>query len=449
MRLLRRSFAALILCSLVFGVARAAEPLESWKLAESVDVAPVWSGHRVGFALLTYGNKQFVAYYDADRRMTVASRHLDSTEWTAKVLPTSVKWDSHNYVTMAFDAHGQLHVSGNMHCAPLIYFRTTQPGDVTTLEQLPSMVGKNEDRCTYPRFVKGAENELIFTYRDGSSGNGSQIWNVYDPETHAWRRLLDSPLFSGEGKRNAYFVGPVQDTDGVFHICWVWRDTPDCATNHDLSYARSRDLVHWETSDGKELTLPITLDTAEIVDPVPPGGGIVNGNTKIGFDAEGRVILSYHKHDSDGYTQIYNARREADGWKICQASDWDYRWEFGGGGTIIFEIHVGPVSVTDDGLLVQSQSHAKRRGGRWLLDAETLKPIAPAPREPAYPKSLGQIEGRIHGFEIRRAHDLGSLDDTRALYMMQWETRAANRDRPYPGPPPPPSMLRVHKLIPE
>jgi putative BNR repeat neuraminidase len=447
MRLLLRSFAAPFLLLLVFGVARAAKPPEPWRLAQSVDVAPVWSGHRVGFALLTHGKQQFVAYYDADRRMTVASRLLDSTEWTAKVLPTSVKWDSHNYVTMAFDAQGQLHVSGNMHCAPLIYFRTTRPGDVTTLEQVLSMTGENENRCTYPRFVTGSEGELIFTYRDGSSGNGSQIWNIYDPDTQAWRRLLDSPLFSGEGKMNAYFVGPVQDTEGVFHICWVWRDTPDCATNHDLSYARSRDLVHWETSEGKELTLPITLGTAEIVDPVPPGGGIINGNTKIGFDAEGRVILSYHKHDSDGHTQIYNARREADGWKIRQASDWDYRWEFGGGGTIIFEIRVGAVSVTDDGLLVQSRSHAKRRGGRWQLDAETLKPIAPAPLEPRYPKSLGQVKGRIHGLDIRRAHDLGNLGDARTRYVMQWETRAANRDRPYPGPPPPPSMLRVHKMV--
>jgi len=160
---------------------------------------------------------------------------------------------------------------------------------------------------------------------------------VYDVETETWRRLAESPLFSGGGKMNAYFVGPAQDKSGAFHICWVWRNTPDCATNHDLCYARSKDLVHWETSAGRPLSLPITLATAEVVDPVPPGGGMINGNTKVGFDADGRPVISYHKFDAQGKTQLYNARRETGGWRIYQISDWDYRWEFQGGGTLRFE----------------------------------------------------------------------------------------------------------------
>ncbi len=441
------SLLPLLVSILVPGLTYAAEPPKPWTMAESVDVAPVWSGHPVGFALLTDGDEQFIAYYDAERRMTVASRRLGSTDWTTQVLPTNVQWDSHNYVTMAFDPEGHLHVSGNMHCVPLVYFRTTTARDVTSLQRIGAMIGDNENRCTYPRFLTGAHGELIFTYRDGSSGNGNQIWNVYDPKIQAWKRLFDSPLFSGEGKMNAYFVGPVQDDKGTFHVCWVWRDTPDCASNHDLCYARSRDLIHWERSDGKPLALPITLATAEVVDPVPAGGGIINGNTRIGFDLEDRVILSYHKHDAEGHTQIYNARRELDGWKITQASDWDYRWDFQGGGSIVFEIHVGAVSVTDDGLLVQSHGHARQRGGRWQLDPATLKPVGPAPGEPSYPASLGRVESGFPGLETRRAEDVGTVEDDRVRYVLQWETRPANRDRPYPGDPPPPSMLRVHKLV--
>lgn len=424
---------------------RGAETPKPWKLAESVTVAPVWSGHTVGFALLTDGDEQFVAYYDAQRRLTVASRQLGSAKWTSKVLPTNIKWDSHNYVTMAFDSEGQLHVSGNMHCVPLIYFRTTRPRDVTSLEQVPSMVGEQENRCTYPRFLTGAKGELIFTYRDGSSGNGNQIWNVYDPASKRWSRLLNTPLFSGEGKRNAYFVGPIQDERGMFHVCWVWRETYDCSTNHDLCYARSPDLVHWEKSDGAPLKLPITLASAEVVDPVPQGGGIINGNTKVGFDAEGRVILSYHKHDAQGHTQIYNARREQDGWNIVQATDWDYHWDFAGGGSIVFEIQVGNVSINDQGMLVQSWRNAKLGGGRYQLDPETLKPIGLAPREPDLPAGLGRVESRFPGMQIRRANDLGGKEEG-VRYLMQWETRPANRDRPYPGDPPSPAMLRVYKL---
>ena len=41
---------------------------------EVIDVAPVWAGHPIGFCLLTQAPHQFVAYYDAERHMTVAQR---------------------------------------------------------------------------------------------------------------------------------------------------------------------------------------------------------------------------------------------------------------------------------------------------------------------------------------------------------------------------------------
>ncbi len=41
---------------------------------------------------------------------------------------------------------------------------------------------------------------------------------------------------------------------------WVWRDTPDCATNHDLSYMKSPDLKNWYNAFGEKVELPATLD---------------------------------------------------------------------------------------------------------------------------------------------------------------------------------------------
>ena len=133
------------------------------------DIAPVWSGHPVGFALLTHSKQQLVAFYDADRRMTIGARLLDESNWRLVRVPTVLGWDSHNYVTLAVDSAGQIHVSGNMHCHPLVYFRTERPGDITSFRQFPAMVGRNEERCTYPRFLHGPKGELIFTYRDGRS----------------------------------------------------------------------------------------------------------------------------------------------------------------------------------------------------------------------------------------------------------------------------------------
>ncbi len=130
--------------------------------------------------------------------MTVAMRRLGDEEWEYEKLDSDLKWDSHNYVTMAIDSEGHLHLSGNMHCVPLIYFRTTRPWEIGSFERVGNMVGAEEKRCTYPKFFEGGGGELIFTYRDGRSGNGNQIYNVYDVEKKQWRRLLDEPLTDGK-----------------------------------------------------------------------------------------------------------------------------------------------------------------------------------------------------------------------------------------------------------
>ncbi len=425
-----------------------AEEVAPWKIIERSDIAPVWSGHPVGFALLTTEDLQYVGFYDADRNMVIASRQPGETSWKFQVLPTKIGWDSHNYITMTLDEVGQLHVAGNMHCVPLIYFRTEEPGKIETLRRIPQMVGSEEDRCTYPRFLNDAEGRLLFTYRDGSSGNGSQIWNVYDPETETWSRLLDQPLFDGQGKMNAYFTGPLRDDDGKFHICWVWRDTPDCATNHDLSYACSPDLIHWQKSDGTPVELPLTIEKAEIIDPVPPGGGMINSNIRLGFDHQDRPIVSYHKFDENGHTQVYNARLEEGRWNIHQATDWEYRWEFQGGGSIGKEVHLSAVSVNEQGHLEQTLANPNRRG-RWLLDSETLKIAGRAPSGPKMPPEVNRIELDWPKMQRMSRGDLGgdSTNRTNERWLLRWETRPSNRDRPYPGEIPPPSMLRLFHLV--
>ncbi len=427
--------------------ARGADAPLGPRAAEILDVAPVWAGHPVGFCLLTAGGRQFAAYYDAERRMTVASRRTGETNWQVQVLPSRVGWDSHNYITMAADADGRLHLSGNMHCNPLVYFRTARPGDVASFERVERMTGENESSCTYPRFMTGPGGELIFHYRDGGSGRGNEIYNVYDTKAGTWKRLLDRPLTDGRGKMNAYAHGPVRGPDGLFHLCWMWRDTPDCSTNHDLSYARSRDLVRWETAEGKAVALPITIETAGVVvDPSPPKGGLINMGFTLGFDAERRPVVSYHKYDAAGKSQVFNARWEDGRWRIVQASDWSFRWEFGGGGSIASEVRAGDVRVLPDGALAQSYSHAKLGSGTWKLDAGTLKPVGTIPTAPTLPPGLGKPASPFPGMQVRWAHDLGDSGERGVRYVLRWETLGPNRDRPRTGDLPGASLLRVYKI---
>lgn len=413
------------------------------EIKRAIDVAPVWSGHPVGFHSLVASNRQLVAFYDADRQMTVAMRHLAATNWTFVRLPEKVGWDSHNYVTMALDKSGHLQLSGNMHGNPLVYFRSEQPLEITSLKRITGMTGQDEQRTTYPKFFEDARGELIFTYRTGGSGNGNQIYNVYDVLTREWKRLLDQPLLDGKGQKSAYLNGPLRGPDGYFHLTWIWRETPDCATSHSICYARSRDLVHWETSGGTPLTLPMTFESGEVVDPVPMHGGAINGNVTLGFDAQQRPIISYHKFDPNGFTQVYNARLEHGEWKLHQATDWTFRWEFSGGGSIEFEVRVGGVTVNPDGRLVQQLSNQHHGSGTWFLDDNTLRIVKRAVVEPQYPSSLGKPLSTFPGMKVNLRPVTG---DSRL--WLRWETLGPNRDRPRTGPLPAASRLLVYEIAP-
>lgn len=384
----------------------------------------VWAGQSSRFALVVTEATIFVAYYDANRQLTVASRPRRGSYWIYHKLDSWVGWDSHNYIAMAVDAAGQLHLSGNMHNDPLVYYRTRTAGDVRSFVREPAMADAAAERSvTYPVFLNGPHGRLVFKYRAGSSGNGNEIYDIYDPATRRWRPLLSTPLTDGQGRRNAYFMGPVLGPDKLFHIAWVWRDSPSADTNHDLSYARSADLSHWTTSGGKPLTLPITLASAEIVDPVPVRGGMINNNTIIGFDGDGRAIITYHKFDKAGNTQVYVARREANGWHIAQVSDWsNFRWDFSGGGSLASRLFVsGAVPVGRDRLRVSVIRDGKPID--FLLDAVTLRRLEEAPGTSLAQQLAGRSVPVPAGMELNTIEDAGGSG-----IALAWPTRPPHRD---------------------
>ena len=449
--------------------AESADPIPGIQEVQELGLA--WSGTHVGFDFLTQGPRQFVAFYGPDRHMTVASRLLGSGEWRSAELPSQVLWDSHDFITLAVDRDGHLHVAGNMHVDPLVYFRTTAPGDVTSLRRIDRMVGRDESSVTYPQFLEGPQGELLFLYREGTSGRARHFVNAWDPTQQLWQRLSEEPLFDyGGAPMNAYPVGPLREGD-YFHLTWVWRDGTDARTNHDLSYARSRDLVHWETSAGEPIALPMVLASpapslpastrgtgrlgqplapprappgAEVIDPIPVGGGIINGNVRIGFDRSGRVIVSYHRYDAVGNTQIYSARREAEGWRIYQVTDWRERWEIGGSGTLEYRVRIGAVGVDAAGALVQSYAHWIHGSGTWVLDEETLRPVGEIATPNPVPAPLRRASEA--GLVTRIRFSRGDDGEVNRSSFLRWETLPRNGDVA-PLVVPPPSPLRLYQLV--
>ena len=402
----------------------------------------VWSGHSVRSALLVTKSRIFVGYYDANRQLTVASRPRNGSAWTYQKLDTWNDWDSHNYIAIAEDSSGRIHVAANMHASPMTMFESGESADVRTLKRTDVLVDpKLERSATYPVFLHDKAGRLIFKYRDGSSGNGNEIYDVFDSVSGKWSRLTDTPLTDGEGHRNAYFMGPVLGPDQQFHIAWVWRESPMAETNHDLSYAKSPDLIHWFRADGSALALPIRLKDAEIVDPVPTEGGMINNNTIVGFDERGRPTITYHKFDKAGDTEIYLARYEGKGagktgWRIAQISQWKgYRWDFRGGGSLNSEIFVSGAEPIGKGLLKipvirlgQSIDFIVRSDDLTLVEE---RPVASLKDELV--KSVAVPEG----MQLNVVTAPGEGD---TLYALAWPARPPHRDVPSSDIPDPTTL---------
>ena len=110
--------------------------------------------------------------------------------------------------------------------------------------------------------------DLLFFYRDGASGQGNLVINRYNLPAQKWERVHDI-LIDGQGQRNAYWQATL-DNKGTNHLSWVWRESTDVASNHDLAYAKSDDGGKtWQKSTGELYNLPITAANAEYAAQIP------------------------------------------------------------------------------------------------------------------------------------------------------------------------------------
>ncbi|MCU7550183.1 BNR repeat-containing protein [Chitinophagaceae bacterium LB-8] len=260
-------------------------------------------------SLVTFGDTQFISFYDKDRYVVLGKRKLGTQKWELKKTPYQGNTaDAHNTISMMVDGEGYLHLSWDHHNNPLRYARGLYPGSLQLTEKLP-MTGKVEGKVSYPEFYKLQNGNLLFFYRDGGSGQGNLVINHYNTATKTWTQL-HSNLIDGEGQRNAYWQA-CTDTKGTIHISWVWRESPDVASNHDLCYARSKDGGKtWEKSTGEKYILPITAATAEITCAIPQKSELINQTSMFADAAGNPYIATYWREQNTSFPQyhlVYNA----------------------------------------------------------------------------------------------------------------------------------------------
>lgn len=301
-------------------------------------LGPAWAANSINTVVFrndpitTVGDQQFAAYYDAQGHVVIAQRTIGRGEWktTTTALTGNIR-DAHNAISLIADGTGYLHLSWDHHGHPLRYVRSKSPA-TPDFGDKQSMVGRDEANVTYPQFFRLPDGDLLFFFRDGASGNGNLVLNRYDAKTQTWRRLADN-LISGEGERNAYWQADV-DRRGTVHLSWVWRETGDVATNHDLCYARSTDGgATWTKSTGDAYALPITAKTAEVAATIPQRHELMN-QTSMCADDEGRPIIATYFRDGDSpVPQYFVLYHDGAAWRRSQVSQRATPFTLSGGGS--------------------------------------------------------------------------------------------------------------------
>ncbi len=307
------------------------------KITETI-VGNGWAKNTVNTAVfrknsLTSNRKfQYVAYYDDDGYVVLGRRPLSGKVWQLRrTAYTGHAKDAHNVISIMVDQAGYLHVCWDQHNSRLRYARSIHPNSLL-LGQEQVMVGQNETRVTYPEFLKLPNGQLLFLYRDGGSGNGNLVVNSYDSKQQKWERI-HSNLIDGEGKRNAYWQSYV-DNRGTIHLSWVWRESPDVASNHDMAYACSKDGgLTWERSNGIRYDLPMKASTVEYAARIPQHHELIN-QTSIAADERGNPFIASYWRDPESQIPQYKVIYLQDGeWKV---RSFDFRktpFSLSGGGT--------------------------------------------------------------------------------------------------------------------
>jgi len=360
-------------------------------------------------AVTTHKNTQFAAYYDLQSYVTLAKRTLPDGNWEVhKTQYTGNTEDAHNTISISVDGAGYLHISWDHHDNDLRYAHSIEPLGLNLGEKI-QMTGSFENKVSYPQFYNLPSGDLMCMYRSGQSGRGTLVLNKYDYKNKKWSQLHKN-LIDGEDKRNAYWQAYV-DKKGTIHLSWVWRETWDVSTNHDIAYAKSSDGGKtWKCSNGEAYQLPITQETAEYAWKIPQNSSLINQTSMTTDNAGNPYIANYW--NVDGKTQYHIVYLEDGVWKKENTNFRNSAFDLGGGGT-------KKIPISRPEIFVQNKGNKKTayllfrddlRGSKitmayknlasqkdWKL--QDLTDISVGDWEPNFDKQLFKQTGKVHIFQ--------------------------------------------------
>ncbi|MCG6203887.1 BNR repeat-containing protein [Rhodopseudomonas sp. HC1] len=412
------------------------------------EIGKTWTGTRVfpGSAVTPQG-ELVVAYYDESRYLTIAALNLHTGSVCRRHLPSRFGgWDAHNTVSVAVSQDGVLHVTGNHHNSPLFY--ASGKSDNLSAIAVADMVGKEEDRVTYPTFLRDRTGRLAFLYRNGSSGAGT--WYVNRWAGTKWVRV--GAVFAEKdsiAQTSAYPSAFVADSQGITHVAVVWRRSPDLSSNFAISYVQTSDFQSWRGLSGAFKRGPVSPESGDVIDQPGPHSGLLN-SAQLYLTPEGRPLILYLRYGEAGTDSLYLAYANNEAWQVLELASSKRRTLAVGGGTVS-GLPVFSVAQSNWYLHVKLRFPPDEvRQFGIDLRSMTLSDTSVAAREsqgasvplPELPKGMA---APIHV----RHPVLSSGFDGAVVGHLHWFAQTPNRDQSLPCTPaaphacaPPPATLR-------
>jgi hypothetical protein len=282
--------------------------------------------------VIFYRYHQYVLFVDHNDEIKFAKRLIGSTDW--HIYPTgitNVSYDQHFPPHFEFDRNGYIILFYNTYSGTPRWRVSLNPVDPSAFgPENTVMTGSNESYVSYPVLVKLADVEetLLLFYRAGdptaTDPENTLRWylNRWNPDTKSWEALqhplidrLPPGMETGAGRKGAYISSPapIVDKQNRIHLFFIWRSGGGNNYNRNLSYMRSDDGGKtWKRSDGTPYTLPVTFDTAEVVDEVP-----VEQNLEVPsvyYDEDNNPWAAYIKRGDNGIAQIWVVHHDGSQW---------------------------------------------------------------------------------------------------------------------------------------
>lgn len=233
--------------------------------------------------------------------------------------------NGHNQPSIARDGSGRFHVFASMHDSNWQYFRSDTVGGAPQNHSadMPDSTAK----VTYPILTTAPNGDLYLLVRISKDTAGKRDgvlyrWNNADS---TWSKIA---TIASTLDRSVYPDDLVFDANGDLHILFEWSQFAASALRHELSYLKySPSTGEFNKADGTPVSTPVSLTTADIVQPKAPSEAYVKSgadpggpgvqSAKMTVDSANRPIIAYRYREEGGTSfTVKQATYGTGGWEL-------------------------------------------------------------------------------------------------------------------------------------